>query len=394
LNADGRRVVSASWDNTLRIWDRKTGACLRIFKGHIGSVNSIALSTDGQRVVSGSNDKTLRIWDAEFGVCLEKPDDIIGGRSTDDFLKEPKSHHRRVMSVTSADGRYGVTEKPPFIVWDLESDTILHTLDIEGLANDEILRLLDHHALFSRDSQQVILAVNITKRDIAGSRQQDAAIRIFDVKTGACRKDILGHSDWVCSMAVSLDRKRLLSGGRDGIIRIWDMETGECLRVLEGHTDHVDRIALTADERRIVSWCVYINPEIRIWDMVTGACLHALEGHSADIRGLTFTPDGKRIISGSLDSTLRIWDIESGACIHVLKGHTDEICSFELSSDGRRILSCAKDQTIRIWDVETGTCNGVFFLPGLSGNNMKTNPELDKLVADFADGLKECYYVI
>jgi WD40 repeat protein len=73
-------------------------------------------------------------------------------------------------------------------------------------------------------------------------------------------------------------------------------------------------------------------------------------------------------------------------------GHTDQIRSFELSSDGRRILSCAKDQAIRIWDVETGACNGVFFLPGL--DNMKTNPELDKLVADFADGLKECYYVI
>ena len=394
LSADGRRVVSASWDSTLRIWDRKTGACLRVFKGHTGTVNSIASSADGQRVVSGSNDKTLRIWDLESGICLEKPDDLIGDRSADNFLCRPEYQNRRAMSAISSDGRHGVTEETPFEVWDLESDKSLHVLNIEGLAekSESLLKYFNPRALFSPDGQRVILAINDVKTNVDGSTKQDAAIRVFDMKTGVCRRDILGHPDWVCSMAVSFDGRRLLSGGRDGIIRIWDMETGECLRVLEGHTNHVDRIALTADGRRIVSWCLYIRPEIRIWDLETGACLHTLEGHSADIRDLTFSPDGKRIVSGSLDSTIRIWDIESGACIHVLKGHTDEIRSFKLSADGLRILSCAKDQTLRIWDVETGTCQGVFFLPGL--DSMDTNPELDKLVVGFADGRKECYYII
>jgi hypothetical protein len=70
LSADGRRVVSGSYDNTLRIWDMETGQCLQVLEGHTSMVSSLVLSADGRRVVSGSNDNTLRIWDMETGQCL------------------------------------------------------------------------------------------------------------------------------------------------------------------------------------------------------------------------------------------------------------------------------------------------------------------------------------
>ena len=61
---DGACVVTASRDETARIWDAKTGAVLRTLEGHADWVSCCAFSPDGARVVTASADRTARIWDA------------------------------------------------------------------------------------------------------------------------------------------------------------------------------------------------------------------------------------------------------------------------------------------------------------------------------------------
>jgi hypothetical protein len=70
ITPDGRRAVSGSWDNTLRVWDLESGETIRILEGHTGRVSAMAITPDGRRVVSGSSDYTLRIWDLETGQTL------------------------------------------------------------------------------------------------------------------------------------------------------------------------------------------------------------------------------------------------------------------------------------------------------------------------------------
>jgi WD40 repeat protein len=74
FSPDGRRIVSGSWDKTVRIWDAETGAQVSApLVGHSGSVTSVAFSPDGRRIVSGSYDETVRIWDAETGAQVSAP---------------------------------------------------------------------------------------------------------------------------------------------------------------------------------------------------------------------------------------------------------------------------------------------------------------------------------
>jgi len=64
---DGRRLVSASFDNTLRVWDSQTGATEHVLKGHETPVVSCIVLKDGYRIVSASWDNTLRVWNTHTG---------------------------------------------------------------------------------------------------------------------------------------------------------------------------------------------------------------------------------------------------------------------------------------------------------------------------------------
>ena len=64
---DGKRLVTASWDATARIWDVANGAELAVLKGHQDKVWSAVFSPDGSRILTASSDKTARLWDAQTG---------------------------------------------------------------------------------------------------------------------------------------------------------------------------------------------------------------------------------------------------------------------------------------------------------------------------------------
>src|SRR6516164_448487 len=64
FSPDGSRIVTASRDNTARIWDAASANEIAVLRGHDNGVNSAAFSSDGSRIVTASDDKTTRIWDA------------------------------------------------------------------------------------------------------------------------------------------------------------------------------------------------------------------------------------------------------------------------------------------------------------------------------------------
>src|SRR5439155_13733686 len=62
LSPDGRLALSASWDGTLRVWDRLSAKPFRTLGGHTDKVLAVAFSPDGRRALSGGADKTVRVW--------------------------------------------------------------------------------------------------------------------------------------------------------------------------------------------------------------------------------------------------------------------------------------------------------------------------------------------
>ena len=77
FSPDGQRVVTASEDNTARLWDAASGKPIGEPMKHEGAVISAQFSPDGQRVVTASEDKTARLWDAVIVTDKDTREDIL-----------------------------------------------------------------------------------------------------------------------------------------------------------------------------------------------------------------------------------------------------------------------------------------------------------------------------
>jgi WD40 repeat protein len=63
FSPDGRRLASASHDNTVRVWDTASGQEVLTLHGHGQEVQSVAFSPDGRFLASAGRDGTVRLWD-------------------------------------------------------------------------------------------------------------------------------------------------------------------------------------------------------------------------------------------------------------------------------------------------------------------------------------------
>jgi WD40 repeat protein len=64
---DGKRLATAGWDHTARLWDIATGEQILTLTGHSGWLMRLKFSPDGMTLATTSNDGTAKLWDAQTG---------------------------------------------------------------------------------------------------------------------------------------------------------------------------------------------------------------------------------------------------------------------------------------------------------------------------------------
>lgn len=288
FSSDGRYVVTASGDtsvthrgapgdrdNTVRLWDVKTGKELRRFAGHDADVFGGAISADGRRILS-CDGISVRLWDAATGHELRR-----------------FRHESIVYTVAfSPDGRYAASGGGDNDGQGTSFDCDVHLWDLES--GKELRRFKGHtHGIRS-------LALSPDGRHLL-TGSFDWSIRLWDVESGKEVRRFDGHTHWVAGVAFSRDGRHAVSASFDKTARIWEVETGKELKRFEV-PQRVASVAFSPDGCRVLAGTT--EGVMYLWDLQTGKELRRYEGLC-----LAISPDGRQALSGDDDGTVRLWEL-------------------------------------------------------------------------------------
>ena len=223
FSPDGRRIVTGSYDTTLKVRDAATAEEVYALAGHKQFVLSAAYRPDGRQIASGDENGTIIIWDADSGEAL--------------FHLENRAPVK-TLTYTRAGDRLVSARGPQMNVWDLRARQIQRVV----FGHREAVTCL----AFSEDGKWL------------ATGSEDLSAKIWDVSDWRVVHTLRGHSRTegfrgVSTVAFSPDGTRLVSGGRDKIIKVWSVASGLELVELRMHSWYVNGLAFSPDGRQLAS---------------------------------------------------------------------------------------------------------------------------------------------
>lgn len=193
------KLVSASRDKTIRIWELSTGFCIKTITGHAEWVRSVNVSEDSRLLCTGSNDQSVRVWDASSG--------------------ESKSDMR---------GHDNVVETAKFAP--VNAYACLRRL--AGLpvaaAAAAPLKAIDNE----KEAATTNGNTNMPGQFVV-SASRDKTLKLWDVTSGQVLHTFVGHDNWVRDFVFHPSGKTLISVSDDKTMRVWDLATGRCSKTIE-----------------------------------------------------------------------------------------------------------------------------------------------------------------
>jgi WD40 repeat protein len=341
FSPDGKKLLTASCDQTARIWDAETGKELQVLRGHTRSLLLAAFSSDGKKILTVSSNKSVS------GTGVTRP--FVAGPNEPALVEDPGPQTRqpKFTNTSHADGSLNVVAEAKLAcVWDADTGKELAAFDKKAPGAFVFGHVwFSSTAAFSPDGQQIVIGFT------------DKVAALWDVETAGKEKVLFsGHDGAINAVAFSPEGKRLATASEDRTIRLWDVATGKELLRLRGHQAGVSAVQFSADGKQLLSRSA--DGTARVWDAVSGEERAVLKGHVAAVNDASFSPDGQRVVTAG-DRSVRLWDVTPPRELAlVVQGHENALTALQFSPDGKRLLTAAAekadDATTRLWDVPTG----------------------------------------
>jgi WD40 repeat protein len=320
---DGRRLATASDDQTLKVWNTHTGECLITLQGN-APMWAVLWLPDQQTLVSTNSEGLLQVWNSETGHCVRAI------RAQSNTIWALISHPTRSLVA--------VSEEQNVKFWSTETWDCLGTL--QGYDNGVLSLAL------SPDEQTLAVGT------------QDQAVYFWDLNTRTCTKVLRDRNSCTWRIDWQPQGQKLAVGELYGSFNLWDVAANTCLKVKHGALGVVNALAWCPDGVHL-AFTTTLDYAVRIWNVETQECIQILRGSLSLINCLNWSPDGRFLATGGYDYAVRVWDFQTGECKYILQDrfHTIPwITWITWSPDSKQLASTSRDQTMRVWDITTGQC--------------------------------------
>jgi WD40 repeat protein len=388
FSPDGRRLASASFDGTVKVWDLAAGQLVLTLAVDPGGACGVAFHPDGRRLAGIGTDGGVWVWEAAadrgpyyleghagrlhgltaaggrlFSVAADralKEWDLVTGQERSSY-RAPGA--RLVWGACSTDGTRlagaalapgAVPQRAAVTVWDAAKGQELVTLTVPA-------RRAAGGFAFSPDGNYLAVAIE-PEPGQGGDR-----VQILDVFSGRAVCTLQGPAGAVTALAFGPRSDRLASaatgggpGGRTEV-KIWEVATGRETAAAQGG-GVLRCLAFSPDGKYLAGSGNQARPgqaegdaeaRVTVWDAATGRAVLSLGGPGADANALAFGPDARYLAGACRDGFVRVWDRAVGREVHAWRDAAREPTGVAFLPGGR-LAAGAADGVIRLWELPGG----------------------------------------
>jgi WD40 repeat protein len=267
---EGRWIVSAASDATLRIWNSGSGALVRTIELDDGAAS--ALAVEERRALTGHPSGSIVLWDLERAEKLAsfQADARVSGIA---FLADGGQ-----IAAATAAGAVGL--------FDLRTPSAPPAVLEEGS-----LRLM-------------AAARNANLLATAGSEE---GIKLWRLETRSVQRSWRGRWEGASALALSESGRMVASGDVDGSVRLLSLSHQQ--RLIRAHDGPVRALAFAAGDRLLAS--AGDDGVVKIWDLRTGRPPRVFRGQAGPVRTIALSRDGRRVVAGGADGIIRVFTTDA-----------------------------------------------------------------------------------
>jgi WD40 repeat protein len=270
----GRWIVSAGMDGTLKVWNAGSGALIRTIELDEGAVT--ALAVDDRRALTGHKGGAIVLWDLERA---EK----LGAFSHGGAPVTSVAFTGDAATFAAADQAGAIA------TFDLRAPPAPSAV-LEG----------------TEGSAQTIAVAHAANLLVAGG--QDRTIKLWRIDTRGLARAWRGDGHALGALDITPDGRVVASGALNGAVRLWSTSSSRPRRTMAAHGARVTALAFAPNGRMLAS--AGEDGQVKLWDLMRGSRNpRVFRGHAGPVQAIAFSPDGRRLLSAGQDGIVRIWSV-------------------------------------------------------------------------------------
>ncbi|PHT87692.1 hypothetical protein T459_09798 [Capsicum annuum] len=223
VSSSGRTlIVTGSKDNTVRLWDCQSKACVGVGIGHMGAVGAVAFSKKQRSFfVSGSSDRTLKVWNL----------DAVSDNNEESLTLKTKA----VVAAHDKDINSLAVSPNDSLVCSGSQDRTACIWRLPDLVSVVVLK----------GHKRGIWSVEFSPVDqCVMTASGDKTIKIWAISDGSCLRTFEGHTTSVLRASFLTRGTQFVSCGADGLVKLWTVKTDECIATYDQHEDKIWALAV------------------------------------------------------------------------------------------------------------------------------------------------------